>query len=227
MNIQKGKLLFTGILLVLSAIASNLFVIAQAGLAPLSSLAIQFLLPSVLLILLTIIFSKVIQYDDIFHLAINGIFAGLIATVSLEIFRESGFRLGTMPGELPRLMGVLLLNRFAEGPDIWSDIAGWAYHFWNGASFGIIFSLIFGKSKEWYGLLCGVLIGIGFMVSPVVKSLGIGLFGHEYKRGFEFATTVTLAHMAYGVVLAFILKKMNRGRPNIWQRFVMNSQVKI
>ena len=62
----------------------------------------------------------------------------MAATVALEVVRITGFRIGAMPGDLPRLMGVLILNRFAEGPGTGSDLAGWAYHFWNGAAFGIV-----------------------------------------------------------------------------------------
>ena len=219
MNIQIKKLLITFILLGLAAISPNLFVAAQAGLATFSSLAIQFLLPSIASILLVTIFSKFLEYNAIFRLAVNGISAGIIATVALEIFRESGFRLGMMPGDLPRLMGVLLLNQFASGPDIWSDLAGWSYHFWNGAAFGLIFSLLLGQSKIWQGLVYGLLIGIGFMISPVVKSLGTGLFGIDFKDGYQFALTVTIAHAAFGLALSVLLMKWNKGIPNIWLRW--------
>ena len=218
MNIQTKKLLFTFILLGLAAISPNLFVAAQAGIAPFSSLAVQFLLPSVALILLVTIISKILKYTDVFRLAVNGILSGIIATVALEIFRESGFRLGMMPGDLPRLMGVLILNQFASGPDTWSDLAGWSYHFWNGAAFGLIFSLLLGQSKMWQGLLYGLLIGVGFMISPVVKSLGIGLFGVDFKSGYQFLLTVTIAHAAFGLALSFLLMRWNKGIPNIWER---------
>jgi len=39
------------------------------------------------------------------------------------------------------LMGVLLFDRFALGPSPASTFAGFAYHFWNDACFGIIFTL--------------------------------------------------------------------------------------
>ncbi|MEO8416513.1 MAG: hypothetical protein ABI472_22810, partial [Ginsengibacter sp.] len=139
-------------------------------------------------------------------------------TVALEIFRESGFRLGTMPGDLPRLMGVLMLNQFASGPGISSDLAGWSYHFWNGAAFGLIFSLLAGQGKIWYGLVYGLVIGMVFMISPVVKSLGIGLFGVDFKNGYEFAITVIIAHIAFGIALAFLLSKWNKGISNIITR---------
>lgn len=222
MKTQMYKTLIILLLLGLAAISPNLFMLAQAGIAPFSLLVIRFLLPSIALILLVIGISKYTKYDDIVRLAINGIVAGIISTVALEIFRESGFRLGTMPGDLPRLMGVLMLNQFASGPDIWSDLAGWAYHFWNGAAFGLIFSLLLGQSKLLHGLFYGLMIGVVFMISPVVKSLGIGLLGIDFKNGYQFALTVTIAHAAFGLVLSYFLKKWNNGIPNVLVRLRNN-----
>ncbi len=212
------KSLLFSILFVLAGISPNLFVLAQAGIARFSTLAVYLLIPSVILIAIVIALLAILRYTVISRLAVNGIIAGLISTVALEIFREGGFRLGMMPGDLPRLMGVLILNQLALGPDKWSDLTGWAYHFWNGAAFGILFSLVLGQSKTWQGILYGLLIGIGFMASPVIKSLGIGLFGLEFKNGYEFATTVTIAHIAYGFTLSLILSRLNNKIPNILRR---------
>jgi hypothetical protein len=222
MKTQLTKTLVILLLLGLASISPNLFMLAQAGIAPFSLLAIRFLIPSIALILIVIGISKFVKYDEIAKLAFNGILAGIISTVALEIFRESGFRLGTMPGDLPRLMGVLMLDQFASGPDIWSDLAGWAYHFWNGAAFGLIFSLLLGQSKLLQGLVYGLMIGVVFMISPVVKSLGIGLFGVEFKNGYQFAITVTIAHAAFGLVLSYLLKRWNRGIPNVLVRLQNN-----
>lgn len=219
MSTRTKKLLIAFILLALAAISPNLFPAAQKGMAPFPLLVSKFLFPSAALIFIIIIIAKILKYTDVTRLAINGILAGLISTVALEIFRISGFKLGWMPGDLPRLMGVILLNQFASGPDISSDLAGWAYHFWNGAAFGLIFSLLFGQSKLWQGISYGLLIGVGFMISPVVKSLGIGKFGVEFKNGYEFATTVTIAHAAFGLGLSLLLRRWNKGIPNIWVRW--------
>lgn len=218
MKTQFKKILVTIFLLALAGISPNLFPAAQAGIAPFCLLVKQWLFPSAGLIFLVIIALKVFKYDDLSRIAINGIVAGMISTIGLEIFRITGFRLGWMPGDLPRLMGVIMLNQFATGPDTWSDIAGWAYHFWNGAMFGLIFSLISGQSKLWQGLLYGLVIGIGFVLSPVVKSLGIGPFGISFKGGYQFAITVTVAHLAFGSTLSFLLIKFNRTVANIWIR---------
>jgi hypothetical protein len=99
-------------------------------------------------------------------------------------------------------MGVLLLNQFAAGPSLKSDLAGWAYHFWNGASFGLIYVLVFGTCRRWVGTVFGVLLGFGFMFSPVVSALGVGFMGLEFSEGFPL--TVTFAHAAFGLVLGWL-----------------------
>ena len=70
----------------------------------------------------------------------------------------------------------------------------------------------------WQGLIYGLLIGVVFMISPVVKSLGIGLFGVEFKNGYQFAITVTIAHAAFGVGLSTLLSRWNKGIPTILVR---------
>jgi hypothetical protein len=80
-----------------------------------------------------------------------------------------------------------------------SDVAGWAYHFWNGASFGLIYVLVFGTCRRWAGIVFGVLLGFGFMFSPVVSALGVGFMGLEFSKGFPL--TVTFAHAAFGLAL--------------------------
>ncbi|HEV2387710.1 MAG TPA: hypothetical protein VGS20_10705 [Candidatus Acidoferrales bacterium] len=102
-------------------------------------------------------------------------------------------------------MGVLLLDRFALGPSPASDIAGWAYHFWNGASFGIIYVVLFGAARRWAGVLYGIAVGLGFMVSPVVVALGAGYFGLQFSGWFP--ATVLAAHIAFGLALGFLAKR--------------------
>lgn len=218
MKTEKTKLIIALIILFLAAISPNLFPYAASGRAELSSLALIYLIPSAVLIFIIIGVTLFLKYKNLKRQIINGIVAGIVATIALEIVREIGYRLGYMPGDLPKLMGVLLLNRFADGPDTWSNIAGWAYHFWNGACFGIIFSLLFGRSNTAWGIVYGIVLGIGFMISPVTRVLGIGYFGLQFNDGYQFITTVTIAHIAYGALLGFLIHKMNKGLPNFIKR---------
>ena len=193
--------------LLAAGVSPNIFVAAQAGYALMSDLAIRFLIPSIILLIVVIAIGYFIKEKETSRQILNGIIGGVVATIGLEIVREIGFHLGGMPGDMPKLMGVLLLNHFASGPDTLSNIAGWSYHFWNGASFGIIYSILVGKGKVWYGLIYAILIGIGFMMSPAVVALGVGHFGVDFGIGFPI--TVILAHIAFGVILGWIVSKRN------------------
>jgi hypothetical protein len=189
------------ILLAAASIAPLIFPLAESGRSSMDILAKVALLPSIAVIGMFLGFLYR-RNDPLARLAVVGLAAGAVATVALEAVRLPGFWLGFMPGNLPRLMGVLLLDQFATGPTLGSDVAGWAYHFWNGASFGLIYVLVFGTCRRWVGALYGVLLGVGFMFSPVVAALGVGFLGLEFSRGFPL--TVTLAHAAFGGVLGWL-----------------------
>ncbi len=187
--------------LALVAVGPLIFPIAQSGHGNLATLASNALLPSIVFLVAVAVFARRGE-AWLSRTIVRGALAGAIATVALEIVRLAGFHFGYMPGNLPRLMGVLLLDRFAQGPSLASDIAGWAYHFWNGACFGIIYSLVLGTRRRWAGMIFGLAIGLGFLVSPVVISLGVGYFGLEYSYGFPI--TVLLAHLAFGGALGVL-----------------------
>lgn len=188
----------------LAGTAPNLFVISQAGYMKFSTLGKIALLPSAAGLIGLMVFTR-IKYPRLGKKLFAGASAGIIATVGLELVRETGFHMGAMPGDLPKLMGVQLLDRFMSGPSLLSNIAGWGYHFWNGASFGIILALLLGGKRRYAGVIYGLLIGVGFMASPVVTALGIGRFGVLFGPGF--AITVVLAHAAFGLVLGLLLAR--------------------
>ncbi len=195
------RIFLTLIVLTLTAVGPTIFPIAQSGHGNLAALAIDALLPSIVFLAAIAVFTRRSEHW-LSRTIVLGALAGAIATVALEIVRLIGFHFDYMPGNLPRLMGVLLLDRFAQGPSVASDIAGWAYHFWNGASFGIIYSLLLGARRRWVGPIFGLAVGLGFLVSPVVISLGVGYFGLQYSYGFPI--TVLLAHLAFGGALGVL-----------------------
>ncbi len=135
---------------------------------------------------------------------IAGIAAGTIATLGLEIVRTTSFHLGGMPGDLPRLLGVLMTDRFMLGPSRLSDVLGYSYHFWNGACFGLIFAVIFGRRSLWWSLIYGLVIGVGFLASPAVQAMGVGFFALQKP---SMIVTVVIAHVVYGLVLGSLLRR--------------------
>jgi len=188
-------------LLATASVSPLIFPLAESGRSSMDVLTKLALLPAAALLLITVGVLYRVE-DSLARTSTMGLAAGALATVALEAIRLPGFWLGFMPGNLPRLMGVLLLNQFAAGPSLKSDVAGWAYHFWNGASFGLIYVLVFGTFRRWVGTVFGVILGFGFMFSPVVTALGVGFLGLEFSRGFPL--TVTVAHAAFGLVLGWL-----------------------
>jgi hypothetical protein len=195
-----------------ASVGPLIFPAAQAGHGTMPQLATYFLLPAVALLIVIALLSWK-SVPEVGRSIFWGGLAGAIATIGLEVVRLAGFRMGYMPGNLPRLMGVLLLNRFALGPSSASDLAGWAYHFWNGASFGIIYALLLGTSRRWVGLIYGIVVGLGFLVSPVVLSLGVGYFGLQFSAGFPI--TVLTAHAVFGLILGTLSHRLLSSQPSI------------
>ncbi|TAM79701.1 MAG: hypothetical protein EPN47_18060 [Acidobacteria bacterium] len=207
-----GTLLLTGLTLALASVGPNIFPAAMAGYGTLNVLAKQWLIPSIVgLAIIALLARK--RNPLVARSIVWGAVAGAIATVALEVVRSTGFHLGYMPGSLPKLMGVLLLDRFELGPNTASNIAGWAYHFWNGAAFGIIFVLLIGTKRVWAAVLYGLALGVGFMVSPVVQSLGVGYFGLDFSVGFP--VVVSLAHAAFGLALGLLARRFLGPQPSV------------
>lgn len=200
------RLIPIALLLASASVAPMIFPVAQAGWSSLDVLAKAALLPSIAVMGLSIAVLLGSGERRLGRIAIAGLAAGALATTALEAIRLPGFLLGFMPGNLPRLMGVLLLNQFSAGPSMLSDVGGWMYHFWNGACFGLLYVLLLGTRRIWAAILFGILLGIGFLLSPVVSSLGAGFLGLNFSAGFP--VTVTLAHGAFGAVLGWLLIRM-------------------
>jgi len=202
-------------ILVAMAIPPLIFPISQAGYISMNLLVYRALLPSLILFFLLLFQSRIQKQDELSNRINSGIKAGLLATFGLESVRIISFNLGDMPGNLPELMGVLLTNQIMGGPTFLSDLAGWGYHFYNGICFGVIYTLLFPKSRTVTGILYGWIIGVVFLLSPVTSSQGIGFMGHETP---SMPITVLFAHTVFGAILGFLAQQWSPGgQPLLWK----------
>jgi hypothetical protein len=206
-----NDVLLAGLALALAGVGPIIFPAAQSGHGTLPVLATRILLPAILGLAILARLARN-RAPWLARDLLGGAIAGILATTVLETVRLTGYHLGFMPGNLPRLMGVLLLDRFALGPSPGSDLAGWAYHFWNGAAFGITYVLLVGTRRRWPAALYGFLIGLGFLLSPVVLSLGVGYFGLGFSAGFP--ATVLLAHLGFGLALGGVAQLLAGAHPS-------------
>lgn len=103
-------------LLLIAAAGPLAFPLSQLGYASLHRLAALLILPGALVLLVSWMIATSRGKYEVARIILWGGISGAVATFALEAVRYCGFRFGFMPGNLPRLMGVLLLDRFALGP---------------------------------------------------------------------------------------------------------------
>jgi hypothetical protein len=204
-TILRTDLPLRALLIGLAAIAPMAFPVAQAGYSTLHELAYLAIIPAVVSLVLAWALLRKSSAAGLAALIREGAVSGALATVALEAVRYSGSRMGFMPGNLPQRMGVLLFDRFALGPTVASTFGGFAYHFWDGTCFGIIFTLGRFNLPGWWAIPYGAAVGVGFLVSPVVQGLGVGIFGVNF--GWHFAATALTAHLAFGAAMAVLLRR--------------------
>lgn len=202
-----ADLLTSLVALAAAGVSPNLFWIAQAGYGKLSELAIHVLVPSALVLVAMAVQAAVRGQLRLLNRLLAGGAAGLVATAGLEAVRIAGFHLGWMPGSMPKLLGVLLLDRFMLGPSTLSNVLGWAYHAWNGVCFGVIFAVLLGRKPLWWALAFAGLVGVGFLVSPAVRALGVGFFALDMPL---MIVTVLAAHVVFGLLLGFLTRRWVR-----------------
>jgi len=88
-------------------------------------------------------------------------------------------------------------------------MAGALWHFWNGATFGIVYALLIGKGKWWYGIIWAFIIEIGMMFAPYLIMMK-GPFGIEHMDGYNIFVITLIAHLAFGAVLGILVQKWKK-----------------
>lgn len=206
-SLNKEEFLLSLVILATAGISPNIFVAAQAGIANMKDLALWLLIPAIIILISVLLFVYLRGHTRLLNRVLAGAAAGIVATVGLEVVRMYSFHHGGMPGDLPRLMGVLLTDQFMVGPSPFSDFMGYAYHYWNGASFGIVFAVVLGRKTVLWGVAYGVIIGTIFLMSPPVDALGIGFMGRDMPT---MPLTVYIAHLVYGGILGWLCHRWVR-----------------
>lgn len=192
------------IVLAMAGIAPNIYPAAMAGYGDMPFLSTWLLIPSIIIILAIFIIATMNQYLVLSRRIWVGVIAGILGTIGLEAIRILGFKMGWMPGDLPKLLGVLITDQFMQGPSTWSNFLGYAYHYWNGAAFGIIYAILLGRKSWWNGIMYGILIGTGFLLSPAVNAMGVGFMGSDLPG---MIPVVYSAHIAFGAILGGLAHK--------------------
>jgi hypothetical protein len=204
-----AEVLLTTLGLIPAAVGPNILVVALTpGMPEMHLLSVRALIPSIVLLAGVWGLASYLRMWRLTNRIASGLWVGACSTAVLDVIRLTGFSFGWLPGNMPRMFGVLLLNRMALGPSPLSDVVGYVYHFWVGACFGLTYTLLIGHTRWWGPLIWGVLIEIGMMTTPpMVIAMDTGFFGLQYGKGYEILTVSGLAHIAYGLVLGFLVER--------------------
>jgi hypothetical protein len=126
-----------------------------------------------------------------------GLWVGLVATIAYDGVRflvERGHLFG-YNGFVPILMfGSWITGRPTSS--LAAKLAGWSYHYWNGITFAIIYTLGLGK-RHW-------LYGIGYAMLLECCMLGLFPLFVPVTRKLDFIAVSMIGHVAYGAVLGIL-----------------------
>ncbi len=213
---KTGELLATLIVLACASVSPLILTASAAGYSTMHELAIEALVPALVVWIGIALATALARWERLSRGLVAGLLAGVAGTIGLEAVRILGFRVfHAMPGSLPELIGVLITDRFMQGPNAWSNVLGWGDHFVTGIGFATIFVLVFGRPRAWTATPYGLAIAVVFLGSPVVRVTGAGYFGKDFGPGF--ATTVLLAHLVFGAVIGVVIAHSAAVRKPIWR----------
>ena len=209
-----GELVLTAVALVPAAIGPNVLVVALTpGMPGMPILVRWALIPSIVLLGIVWAVAWKRGYDRLTNRIWTGLWVGFATTAALDVFRLTSFMLGLLPGNLPRMFGVLILDTMATGPTPLSDLVGALYHYWVSACFGLAYALIMGRTRWWGGLVWALIIEVGMMVTPpMVIAMDTGYFGLKLGRGLLNGVFIgsLIPHISYGIALGLLLERYLR-----------------
>lgn len=213
------EIALTVLALIPAAVGINVLVVALTpGMPSMKALTITVLLPSIALLIVVWIAAYRLGLERLTNRIWTGLWVGAAATAALDTIRLTGFSLGWLPGNNPRMFGVLILDTMALGPTEFSDFIGSLYHYWAGATLGLTYTLLVGRTRWWGGLIWGgFFVELGMMTTaPMVIAMDVGYFGLKYGRGWEVLATSVPAHIAFGTVLGLLLERYTKHKGWIW-----------
>lgn len=206
-----GEVVLSALALVPAAIGPNVLVVALTpGMPGMPTLTRWVLLPSLAWLLVIWGLAVLQDYERLQNRLWTGLWVGASTTAALDVFRLTSFRLGLLPGNMPRMFGVLIFDTMATGPTPLSDVVGALYHSWVSVCFGLAYALICGRTRWWGGLIWGLIIEVGMMVTPpMVIAMDTGYFGLKLGHGIFNGVFMgsLIPHIAYGIALGLLVER--------------------
>ena len=228
------QIALTIIVIALSGVSASLLIFGPLDIIPYATFRDVAIIPSVIAIFAIGIFARS-RFPRLSNRLFVGMAAGGLATFLLEAIMIPGYMFTKwIPMDsMISLPGLFLTEKITSLSEVKQIImqsgvamnlyhapmdaffAGALWHFWNGATFGIIYALVIGKGKWWYGMIWAFIIEIGMMLVPYVIAMK-GPFGIEHMDGYNLFTITLLAHLAFGALLGILVQKWKKGNESVF-----------
>lgn len=138
-----------------------------------------------------------------------GLAAGVVATAGYDLVRlllQETLPLHFNAFAIHARFGELIIDR--PRTTTAAKVVGWAYHFSNGLTFALCFTLVTGRVRWWWGLLYGLVLE-GLMVLMYPTGFGV-------SRGNEaFLLVSFVGHGTYGTILGLVNQRYNVPEPRV------------
>ncbi|NMD58020.1 hypothetical protein [Tsukamurella columbiensis] len=143
-----------------------------------------------------------------------GLLGGVVLTMALDVVRVAGVHLGYLPDSIAMFANLITGTNPMAHPGPGAYALGEVYHYLNGISFALVYSIAFGRTRWWGPVAFSVLVPwIGMMLLPPMAPM-LGVFGtHNYASAWNpYAADTLLAHIAMGLALAAVIHGLARDR---------------
>ena len=187
-------------------------------LCPMRAFTLYIFLPALVALGLMAVADRLRGDRQLWNAVLIGVLGGLIAALAYDVFRlpfvfakEWGLDGVVPPMKLfkvfPRF-GAMILGEPIEQPSypLAAHLLGWAYHFSNGGTFGVMYLAMVGNGlrRHWgWAVVMAVLLEIGMLLSPYAQTFGI----HITPR---FIIVTMSAHLIFGVGLGLSARWLTR-----------------
>jgi hypothetical protein len=132
-----------------------------------------------------------------------GVVAGAVGLLAYDLVRLAVYSSGLLdyyPFHAIPILGSLITGLPPSAPS--SIFAGWLYHTWNGFSFALIYALLAGPARWWWGVAWAMLLETGMLLSyPSFLAI---------QASATFVIVSVVGHIAYGTVLGLTVRRLAR-----------------
>jgi hypothetical protein len=214
-----------GRLLVFSLSATSIWCLLAEfyGLCSMQTFTFAILIPATLGLIAVAVLDRQRGDGELWRGLIIGGVAGFVAACAYDLFRlpfvfSNEWKLSSLvpPMNLfkvfPRF-GAMILEEPVEQPtySLAAHLIGWAYHFSNGVTFGMMYVALIGdpRRRSWlWAVLMATGLEAAMLLTPYPQFFAIPITA-------SFVTVTFTAHLVFGVVLGVVTKQWASRQPSL------------